>query len=507
MKIFSASQIRNIDKYTIEKEPVPSIDLMERAAAAFVNWFCEKFCFKKKVLIFCGLGNNGGDGLAAARMLLERDKQVEVYIVKHGGNSSRDHDINRIRLEQCLQVNAIVSEGDIPDIDNDAVIIDAIFGSGLSRPAEGVAAALIERINSSGAVVAAIDIPSGLFSDKAAGEHDPIVNAQFTFTFQFPKLAFMLPGYEKYVGEWYVGDIGLHHDVIEQTPSPFRYVEKEDARRMLKRRSKFAHKGIFGHALLVGGSYGKIGAQVLATKACLKTGAGLVTSYLPKCGYRIIQVSVPEAMAITDPGKKYITTSPQIGSYDAIGVGPGLGRKDRTKEALTELISRAVSPLVIDADGLNILSENPDLLLKVPKNSIFTPHPKEFERLAGKTANDFARLERLRDLAEEYGVYIVLKGAHTAIATPGREVYFNSTGNAGMATGGTGDVLTGIITSLIAQGYEASEAAVLGVYLHGLAGDIAAMSLSQEYMSAGDLIDNLGNAFKELGRKVMSYEL
>ncbi|MFM7850436.1 MAG: NAD(P)H-hydrate dehydratase, partial [Flammeovirgaceae bacterium] len=381
------------------------------------------------------------------------------------------------------------------DTHNFDIIIDAIFGSGLSRPASGVYAQVMNAINESKAKVVAVDVPSGLYVNKhSSGD---IVKAHYTVSFQLPKLAFLLPENEKYVGEWAVVDIGLSKDFVRNTNCDYFFVDKKSTGKLLKPRHRFSHKANYGHALLLAGSYGKIGACVLAARAALRAGVGLLTIGSPKCGYNILQTSVPEAMVQPDEADKYLSKLSEL-NYQTVGVGPGIGKHPETAEVLKNLLSNFRQPMVLDADALNILAENSSLFSFVPKNSILTPHPKEFERLIGRWGNDFERLEKQKQLSKQYHWVIVLKGANSSITSPRGEVFFNSTGNAGMATAGSGDVLTGILTALLAQGYESTEAAVLGVYLHGLAGDLAAYDIGQDSLMASDIITYLPQAFRAL---------
>lgn len=494
MKILSAAQTKALDAYTISNEPISSIDLMERASASFVEWFMLQFSRDQPILLFCGTGNNGGDGLAIGRMLHEKKYKVEVFVVSYSTNPSADFTTNYERLQPLLPINTIHSPADIPLLAENHLLIDAIFGSGLNRPAEGIAAAVIEVINKSKAIKVAVDIPSGLYVDTYS-DSPHIVEADYTVSFQLPKLSFLLPQNFKYVGEWHLTEIGLHPEGIQQAQTNFYYIDEALINRLIKKRSKYDHKGSFGHALLIAGSYGKMGAAQLTVKACLTTGVGLLTCYVPRCGYEIMQISVPEAMTLTDPDEKVISEIPALEKFTTIGIGPGLGTEEATIKAMDTLLHEYQSPVVIDADGLNIVAKNKQLLNQLPAGSILTPHPKEFERLAGETANEYQRLEVLQKFAKEYQVVVVLKGAHSAIATPSGEVYFNSTGNPGMATGGTGDVLTGIITSLLAQKYTSEEAAIVGVYFHGLAGDYAAEDNGFNALTASHIISYLPQAF------------
>jgi NAD(P)H-hydrate epimerase len=496
IKILSADQIKQLDAFTIRDEPIASIDLMERACKAFVNWFIVRFDVTRKVGIVCGTGNNGGDGLGIARLLNERGYYIQVWIINSGGNQTEDFKVNLKRVKEKVEV------GEVTSFDNDLefsaidILIDALFGSGLTRPLEGIYAKTVESINRAEALRVAVDIPSGLMADRPS--QGPIVKAHVTITFQIPKLAFFLPQSFSFTGEWVTVDIGLKKSFIKSAQTSYRYVIQKDACRISRVRSRFDHKGTFGHALVVAGSYGKMGAAILSTRAALRAGAGLVTVHAPKCGYVIMQASVPEAMMEADHEVDFISQINKSETYSAIGVGPGLGRHPQTVEALGALFAKFRKPLVIDADALNILSEHKEMLENIPEGSILTPHPKEFQRLAGEWINDFERLEKQKELAARLKCIIILKGAFSSIATPQQQVYFNSTGNPGMATGGTGDVLTGILTGLLAQSYSSEEAAILGVYLHGMAGDAVAAERGERGIIASDLIDFLPFAYKKL---------
>ncbi len=504
MKILSIEQVRQADAYTLKNEPIKDIDLMERAATVCFNWIKNKINKKQKIQVFCGLGNNAGDGLATSRLLSNKGFNVEVYIIRYSNKISQSCKTNYERLLKTHQVKVHnIKEGDkLPDIDRENIVIDAIFGSGLSRAIKGFIADVIDNINKSNAIVISIDVPSGLFCDKSNKDNPgAIINADYTLTFQFPKFAFLFAENDKYAGRWQVFSIGLHPDFIKEVKVKNFLIESSDCKKMLKKRNKFAHKGNFGHALLISGSYGKMGASVLASRACLRTGVGLLTTHIPKSGYNILQTAVPEAMVDIDASEKYFTEVPKLLSYNAIGIGPGIGKEEQTQKALKLLIQNTTVPIVFDADAINILGENKTWISFLPNNSILTPHPKEFERITNKATNDFERNEMQREFSMRYGVYVVLKGAHTAVTCPDGNCYFNTTGNPGMATAGSGDVLTGIILSLLAQKYTPKEACILGVYLHGLAGDIAAKEKGFESLLSGDIVNNIGKAFYELWNK------
>jgi NAD(P)H-hydrate epimerase len=501
MKLFSCDQIKQIDDYTIKNEPVASIDLMERAAGQLLIWYLPKFERSRRILIFVGPGNNGGDGLAFARLLASARYNAEIYYIDFTEKTSGDWKINlqRLKTETDVPLNYLKGLDQFPSIFSGDIIIDAIFGSGLTRRVEGLPGDVIKHINQVETTVISIDIPSGLFcEDNTINDYESVISADFTLSFQFPKLSFMFAENAQHVGEWSVLPIGLSANAIQNTISSYFFLEKKDIVPLLKRRNKFDHKGTFGHGLLFAGSSGKMGAAVLGAGAALRSGIGLITCHVPSCGVTIVQGALPEAMVEPDRNEKHLSEIGNTSAYSAVGIGPGIGLEPESRNAMHKLMEELKRPVVIDADGLNILSLNKDWLSLIPKGAILTPHPKEFERLAGNSENSFLRLQRQIELSGKYKCIIVLKGAHTSITTPGGTVFFNSTGNPGMATAGSGDVLTGILLSLLAQGYSPENAAVLGVYLHGLAGDIAAEESGYESIIASDIIKSLGKAFNKI---------
>lgn len=490
MKILSTSQIRQADQYTIQNEPISSVDLMERAAGQVFEWLKPRLDKESKVKVFCGMGNNGGDGLVVARMLFGAGIVTEVFMVRYSEKMSHDCEVKyqRLKAETKIPVSDICSTDDFPVVSPGEVLIDALFGSGLNRPIEGLAAELIHYLNQQQAIRVSIDIASGLFADSPSPSA-AIFKPDYTLTFQMPKLAFLMPENDVFTGHLEILDIHLHPQFLDEVNSNNFLIEKKIVKDILHCRTKFSHKGTYGHALLVAGSEGKTGAAILGAKSCLRTGVGLLSVKLPQSAWTPLQSALPEAMIHVDD---------KLDAFNAIGVGPGLGKDDDAPRLVKRLIQDAQVPLVMDADALNILSENKTWLAYLPAKTILTPHPKEFERLFGKTYNAFERLELQREMAVKHSIIIVLKGAYTATAIPNGSVFFNPTGNPGMATAGSGDVLTGMILSLLAQRYTPEEAAVLGVYLHGLAGDFAAESHSQESMIASDITENIGNAYISL---------
>jgi len=498
MKILTADQVRAADSHTIENEPISSIDLMERAAVAFTESFLTLPLSPLPVLIICGPGNNGGDGLAIARLLSERNYQVEVWLIRLGADLSEDCSTNLTRWQRIGKVVEIHQSGQLPAPDNQKVIIDALFGSGINRGITGLAAEVINYINQCKCQVVAVDMPSGLFADRPSPGDGAITKAQYTLSFQVPKLAFFLPENYQYVGTWKVVDIGLHQQFIQDQQSNYFTIDQNSLPKPSGPVSMFSHKGSFGHALLVTGSQGKMGAAILSSRAALRAGLGLLTVHIPACGYTALQTAVPEAMCSIDHQQQWISDIVDADNYKAIGVGPGIGQNPATVEAFSNLLKKCDCPMVIDADGLNILSAKPSLLEKLPGNSILTPHPGEFVRLVGAFTNDFQRLEMQQQFAKKYQVILICKGAFTTVALPNGAVYFNTTGNSGMATAGSGDVLTGLITGLLSRSANPVLAALAGVYIHGTAGDLAADEHTAVSMVAGDIIEHIGAAIRKL---------
>ncbi len=499
MKILTTTQIRELDAYTIAQEPIDSIELMERASVAFTEWFTAQYNVLRPIHIICGPGNNGGDGLAVARLLDELYYKVEVSLFLFSGKTSTDFDANLRRLKRRTNVPIHFINGDmpLPVFAEDTILIDAILGSGLTRPTEGFLQYFIQYINNQNITRISIDIPSGLFADKHT--YGTCIHAEQTCCFEVPKLAFMFPENHARVGTWAAVPRGLQSQKMAAAETYSHYIDVGFIQNIIKKRNKYDHKGKFGHALLVVGSRGMLGAAVLAARACLRSGVGLLTVHSPEALESSLLSTLPEAMYSRDP-QSHFSKVPKLKKYNAIGIGCGLSDHENTADALEKLLRDSKKPMVIDADALNLISERKVLLNYIPKGSILTPHPKEFERLFNGQLHDFERHETQVDMSKKYEIYIVLKGANTCITTPEGKRFFNSTGNPGMATAGSGDVLTGVITSLLARGYSSEEAAILGVYLHGLAGDLAAEKIGQESLIASDIIECLGVAFLQLSR-------
>lgn len=503
MKIFTAAQIHELDNYTITHEPIKSIDLMERAAKTITRAIMDEWTDRTPMVIFAGPGNNGGDALAVARLLAEENYKVSVYLFNIHNKLSDDCAANKQRLIDSKRVGhftEVTLNFDPPELTEDMVVIDGLFGSGLNKPLIGGFASLVKYINQCPAKVVSIDIPSGLMcEDNTYNIHSNITRADLTLTLQQKKLSMMMADCQKYIGRLRVLDIRLSKEYIDKTEANCRILEEQDVRRLLMPRDDFAHKGAMGNALIIAGSYGMAGAAVLATRACLRSGVGKVTVHTPRRNYLVMQTAVPEAVMQMDHEETYFSESVDSTDFDALGIGPGLGLVENTAIALIGQIRRTSCPIVADADALNILANHQAWMQQLPSGIIMTPHPKEFDRMAGSTSNnDYERLIRAQQMAEHIKGYIILKGHHSALCMPDGHIVFNATGNSGMATAGSGDVLTGILTALLARGYDKGTACQLGMYLHGLAGDLAAKEVGKESLVASDIIQFLPKAFLKL---------
>ena len=504
MKILNTQQIRDWDNYTIENEPITSVDLMERASQQLYFWIASHYKKDSSFVLFAGSGNNGGDALALTRILFnEGFVNLRVSLLKIGTTLSVDCEKNLDRLKRLRQIEVIeIEEGDdFPEITPTEIAIDGIFGSGLTRPVTGYWGDFVKHINNTASDIISIDLPSGLFAENNVENYGARIKACSTLTFQCPKRALFFAENHSYFGKWFVLDIGLHSSYLSNIDTNYYFTQWEDANRLLHPRKAFDHKGTYGHAFLIAGSYGKIGAAVLSAKAVLRSGAGLVTVHVPETGREIMQTAVPEAMLCIDESEMNYCEAKMLDTYTAIGVGPGIGKKKSMQNALKRILENNTKPIVLDADALNILAENKDWLKLLPKDAVLTPHPGEFDRLTQKHSSGFERCESQLKFSKQYQVVVVLKGAFTSITDTNENMYFNSTGNPGMATAGSGDVLTGIILSLLAQGYKTIEAARFGVLLHGLAGDLAAEKVGFEALIASDIIKMLGKAFKTIKKE------
>lgn len=501
MKVLSAQQMRELDRLTIDINNETSLDLMLRAATAFSQAFNKRWDEDTPVIVFAGPGNNGGDALAVARLLIDMGYDVSTYLFNPQHKLSADCATCKDQLTSIPRVRflEVHEQFEPPTLNEGMVIIDGLFGTGLNKPLTGGFASLARFINAAPSTVVAIDMPSGLMSENNQGNTpDTIVRADHTFTFQYPKLSLLLDGYAPYYGAVELLDIELASSAANDMNTRFQTIEAKDVASLIKQRPATAHKGTFGTALLVAGRYGMAGAAVLAAKACLRSGVGKVAVHTALKNNDILQIAVPEAIVVHDASATHITTLPSdLSAYNSIGVGPGIGTLSDTAAALEQLFAKAGSPIVVDADALNLLALHRHLIARLPHGSILTPHPGELQRIMGAASSPEALLQKALQLAEASSSYVVLKGHSTAICTPSGEAYFNTTGNAGMATAGAGDVLTGMLTSFLAQGYSPLSASIIGVYLHGRAGDKAEQNFCQHTLTASDIINHFHHAFKE----------
>ncbi len=492
MKILSTNQIRAWDQYTIENLPISSIDLMEKAAIKCVKWLQNNFSGKRKYILFIGTGNNGGDGLAMARFLKSNRQDVDVFALKSKPTGSDDFNeqLKRAR-EEGIPINSFQEYGDFIKPTKNDLLIDALFGTGLNRAIEGDYANFLEKINNLPGIKISIDIPSGISADFSF-THQAVFKADYTLSFQVPKLAFLLPENDKFIGDWKILDIGLMLGFLDTIPLNTELLDPNDIQHVLKPRPKYAHKGTFGHTLLLGGSFGMTGAILLASKAAMRMGTGLLTvSCLPDV-YGPLLTSLPEAMSLlSEDSKELVFSTIDYAKFTAIGIGPGLNKKENSLLLLKEVLANSNGGLVIDADAINLLGKHKGLLDDMPKQTILTPHVKEFDRITNTHTNHEERIRSAREFAIKYDCILVLKGAYTAVVSSEGKCYFNATGNPGMATGGSGDVLLGMIAALLAQGISPIDAARFGVYIHGVAGDLGARKVGEHSLIPSDIIDFL----------------
>ncbi|AWU43490.1 bifunctional ADP-dependent NAD(P)H-hydrate dehydratase/NAD(P)H-hydrate epimerase [Blattabacterium sp. (Cryptocercus kyebangensis)] len=505
MKILSLNQIKKIDQYCIDNEDISSIELVERSAKSCFNWIIHHYRNIQKVILLAGNGKNGGDGLSLARMLSQYGTVITVYILNISNHFSPEFIINKNKILKYggIELKNIYKGENFPILDNkNSLLIDAIFGTGLNRPIKKYWKSFFHYINENKFIpVISIDLPSGLFMEKNQKDFEGIIKATHTLTFQSPKLPFFLSDYAKYIGKWHLLNIGWKDSYSNEMCVKNFYVDDIFIKSIYKKRKKFSHKGNYGHGLLVGGYYGMIGSMALSAKASFRIGIGKLSVYVPRCGYQILQILIPEAIIKTDSKDKFISNIPTNIHVNAIGIGMGMGEKTITAYALESFFLKNKEnkiPMVIDADAINILSNQLKIMNSIPEKTILTPHPKEFRRLCGPWKDDYQKLDLLKNFSKKYKIYIVLKGAHTVISTPNGNLYFNSTGNPGMSTAGSGDVLTGIITGLLAQGYSPKKSCIMGVYLHGLAGDIASIEKNEESIIAEDIINYIGKSYQKM---------
>lgn len=501
MKIFSAGQIASIDRQTREEEGISDAVLMERASGALADWLIQRYPATTRVAVVAGPGNNGGDAMVVARMLSLAGFPVTLILPAFGSKRSEASQLSleRLRNETTVPVVEPAEQELLPSLSGYDLLLDGLYGSGLSRPLEGYQRKVVDWMNALGCQIVSIDIPSGLMCDENRYNTGARVKANITLALEFPRLALFFRENEPFFGKWEVIPFGLSKKAIEETPTGFSFLDRESVSPMLRRRKLFSHKGTYGHGILFSGSKGKYGAAHLAARGALRSGLGLLTVHMPENGHLALNIALPEAMTSADPGEDFLTTLPDLSAYTALAAGPGIGQSIETQLFVKQLTEIARVPVVLDADALNILARNPAWLKNLPEDTILTPHPLEFDRLSGiAVKTDEERFFMASEFSSAYKAIVVLKGAYTRVFFPDGRVSFNSTGNPGMATAGSGDVLTGILLGLLCQGYAPAEAALLGVFLHGKSADLKVESSSEESLMAGDIADGLGEAFASL---------
>lgn len=502
MKIFPSDTISALDRATCEAQGIDSLDLMERAASAVACEIMQLFLTTQRIVIVAGSGNNGGDALAVARILIEQGYgRVETYLFNVTGKLSRNCEHERRKLLELDGIRFTMVEKEFvpPVLGRSDVVVDGLFGSGLRQPLQGGFVTVARYINASGAFVVSIDVPSGLFgewNDKTITRD--MVHASLTLTFQQPRLSFFFAEHAEVIGKFKILDIGLDKEAILKTPTDYIMVEEKNVRSMLRPRALFTNKHDYGSIGLIAGSAGMYGAAIMAARAAMRSGAGLVTVHTSAYGMVPVQTAVPEALFEADRNERHITDMRLTHEYSAVAVGPGIGTEQDTIDAIEGLLNRCKAPLVLDADALNCIAAKPALLSMLPQNAVLTPHAGEFDRLFGKMQSGEERLRKAIEMAQYFQVTIVLKGYRTTVVRPTGKIYINTTGNPGMATAGAGDVLTGVIAAFMAQGYRPELAATMGVYFHGMAGDMAAKTVGQFGITASDIADHVGLAIQEV---------
>lgn len=496
LQLLTSQQIREADAYTIKSKAISSVDLMESASTAFVMAFIEEIPEKDiPISIYCGTGNNGGDGLAIARLLKEQEyHSISVKIARFSTKETEDFRINLKRLALTeIPIIEITETKNFPK-EEASIIIDALIGSGLNSTLHGDFQVLVNHLNNLNRNVIAVDIPSGLPSEGEVEPESSILKASLCISFQRPKINFFFPESIKACEHFKVKDIGLDEEYIQSQPSPWKLIEEKDLKGLIRIRKPFSHKGSYGHALIIAGDTKTMGAALLCADACVHSGAGLTTACIPEQGLSALNSYAPEVMTLS---RTEIEALLPVNKYNSIAIGPGLGTDQMALKLIQNVLNYKDTPLVIDADALNILAENPELLLHIPEGSILCPHVKEFDRLFGDCESWWTRVAKAKNKAKELKIVILLKNQYSFIILPEGEVLINPTGNPAMAVGGMGDVLTGMIAAFFAQGYTSKEAAILGCYIHGKAGDVMNQKMGMYSIPPGELIMMLPEIISE----------
>jgi len=502
MKIFTTDELLEIYRCTVEEDNISPLELISRVAQGVSEEIISRYLPTKPIAIFAGPGNNGAEALATARNLHTQGYTPQVYLFNIGGDKLNDcctYMRDRFAELENAQIVEVVRDFSLPDLNQSYLVVDGLFGTELRDNLTGGFISLVRYINESHATILSIDLPSGLFSDWNANSiHRNIIHADITLAIQFPRIAFFLKENAPLIGEWKTLDIGLSARAIGNILPTYYLIEREDVKRKLRRRNQFCSKADLGTAAIIAGCYGMMGAAILSARSALKAGVGKLTVYSPRCGYTVIQSTVPEALFKADKNDIVISSITLRNDFNAIAVGPGIGVHEMTVNALEDFLNKAKKPVIIDADAINCISMRPTMLNSIPVLSILTPHAGEFDRLFGPQTSEEARLRKAAEMAKYYNVFIVLKGHYTIIARPDGKIYFNSSGTPALATAGSGDVLTGAIVSFLAQGYLPEIAALMGVYIHGLAGEIAESDQGTYGTTSGDVAAYIGKAIKSI---------
>lgn len=503
MKIFTNDNIKAIERMSHESLKINEAEVARRMGEGSAGEIALRWRSSKHTVIFAGPGTNGAYALATARALMQQGFNPVIYLFNINGKKLTT--TCRAMRDELMDdfpeatLREVVREFNVPELNGTTLVIDGLFGSGLRAPLEGGFQSLVRYINESQATVVSLDVPSGMFPDwnpHAIARN--IVHASLTLSVQFPHLAFFFSENAELVGEWRTIDVGMSREAVAATPTPYHLVEMPEVSHLLKPRKEFSSKADYGNAIIFAGSQGMMGASIFAALGALRAGVGKLTMHVPQCGVDVMQTRVPEAMCLADASRAMLTDMTQVRPFNACGVGPGIGTSNATIAALEKLLKSSEHPMVIDADALNCIAESPNLLNFVPKLSVLTPHAGEFDRLFGQHTGDEARVHKALEMSRHYNILIVLKGRYTALIRPDGKVYFNSSGTPALATPGSGDVLTGVITGLMAQGYKPEVSALLGVFVHGRAGELAADVQGLYGVLASDVANAVGMAIKEI---------
>lgn len=507
MKIFSSEEINAIIKYTLKEQGLTERQFIDNVGEALASEIISRLIPGHKLVMFAGPELNGAYGLATARHLCLQGFHPEVYLFNVGGKrisdncrAARDSFVESCGPELLTEITGM--EFSMPDLAGEVTVIDSLFGTERQTPLGGGFQSIVRHINDTATRIVSLDVPSGLLVDSVEGLiNRNIIHATLTLAIGVPRVAFFLRENAELLGSWKIVPVDLSQRAMDSLPLTYGMVERSYVRKVLPPRHPFESKADSGDAIIFGGSYGMLGASVLAAKAALRGGCGKVTVHGPRCGYFVLQTAVPCALFESDPGDLAINTIELKRNYNAVAIGPGMGTVDATIDALDSFLKIANAnsrPLILDADALNCIAIRPEMLNHLPVLSVLTPHAGEFDRIFGRQPTSYARLLKARSEAQKRQIIIVLKGHFTAIVRPDGKVLFNPTGSVALATAGTGDVLTGLMAALAARGLPMEVAAIAAPYIHGVAGDLSAGIHGTYGVTASDVADNIGRAIKDI---------